>query len=167
MGSEMCIRDSIYVDNLVRLRSDSFRGIAGRGAAIQAVVHDRDDIKSHICDRVGRFKSKCPLRFKHQQQNDGQQPQQREEHQNNPRRQHRGGGRGPVWCSYHQITTIATPTASPGGLNELAATITLLPLGLRESRKSAAPTVLRKRKTSRNAPTSPSQRWRYIPRWQL
>ena len=26
---------AIYVDNLVRLRSDSFRGIAGRGAAKQ------------------------------------------------------------------------------------------------------------------------------------
>ena len=99
---------AIYADNLARSRSDSFRGIAGRGAAMQAMTRDRNDIKCHICGRVRHLKSKCPLRFKHQQQNDGQQPQQREEHQNNPRRQHQrknGGGRGPVWCAYHKTAT--------------------------------------------------------------
>ena len=50
------------------------------------------------------------LRVKQQQQqeNDGQQPQQHEGQRNHPRRQHqrnRGGGRGPVWCSYHKTTS--------------------------------------------------------------
>ena len=99
---------AIYADNLARSRSDAVRGIAGRGAAMQAMTRDRNDIKGHICGRIGHFKSKCLLRFKHQQQNDGQQPQQREEHQNNPHRQHQrksGGRRGPAWCSHHEITT--------------------------------------------------------------
>ena len=46
---------------------------------MQAMTRDRKDIKCHICGRVGHFKSKCPLCFKHQQQDDGQQPQQSEE----------------------------------------------------------------------------------------
>ena len=70
---------AIYADNLARPRPYSFRGIAGRGAAMQAMTRDRKDIKCHICGRVGHFKSKWPLCFKHQQQADGQQPQQSEE----------------------------------------------------------------------------------------
>ena len=100
----------IYADNLARSHSDSVRGISGRGAAIQAMVSDRSDIKCHICDCncVRQFKSNCPLRFKHQQQNDGQHPQQREDHQNNPRKQHQRNGEDdevPPWCSYRITTT--------------------------------------------------------------
>ena len=61
-----------------------------------------------FCGRVGHFKIKCPLRVKQQQENDGQKPQQREGQQNHQRRQHqrnRGGGRCPVWCSYHKTTS--------------------------------------------------------------
>ena len=68
---------AIYADNLARSRSDSFRGIAGRGAAMQAMIRDRNDNKCQLCGRVGHFKTKCPLRVKQQQKNDGQQPQQR------------------------------------------------------------------------------------------
>ena len=99
---------AIYEYNLAGSRSDSFRGIAVRGAAMQAMTRGRNDRKNHICGRVGHFQSKWPLRFKHTQQDDRQQPQQREERQNKPRRQHQrnsGGGRGPVWCSYHKTTT--------------------------------------------------------------
>ena len=98
---------AIYTDNLTRSRSDSFRGIAGHDAAMQAMTRNRNDIKCHICGRVSHSKSKCPRRFKHQQQDDGQQPQQREGHLNNPHRQHQqnsGGGRGPVRYSYYKTT---------------------------------------------------------------
>ena len=76
---------------------------------------------------------------------------------------------GEVPCGAHTIKQppVATPTASPGGVNGLTATLTLLRPDLRAYRESAAPTIFRKRTTSRNAPTSPSQRRRYIPRRQL
>ena len=79
---------AIYAGNLAHSRSDSFRGIAGRDAAMQAVTRYRSDIKCHVCGRVGHFKIKCPLRVKQQQENDEQQQQQREGQQNHPRRQH-------------------------------------------------------------------------------
>ena len=59
---------AISADNLARSRSDSFRGIVGRGAAMQTMTRDRNDIKCHFCGRVGHFKSKCSLRVKQQQQ---------------------------------------------------------------------------------------------------
>ena len=126
---------AIYAANLARSRSASFMGIAGRGAAMQETTRGRNDIKCDFCGRVGHFKIKCFLCVKQQQQeNDGQQRQQREGQQNHLRRQHqrdRRGGRGPVWCSYHKTTPIATPTAAPGGANRLTATLTLLQPGLR------------------------------------
>ena len=68
---------AISAHNLAGSRSDAFMGIAGRGAAMQAMTRDYNDTNCHVCDRVGNFKRKCPRRFKLQQQNDGQQPQQR------------------------------------------------------------------------------------------
>ena len=50
----------IYADNLARLRSDYFRSITGRGAAMQAMTRDRNDIKYHFCARVGQFKFNSP-----------------------------------------------------------------------------------------------------------
>ena len=46
---------AIYEDNLARSRSDSSNGIAGRGAAMQTMTCDRNDIKGHLCGRVGHF----------------------------------------------------------------------------------------------------------------
>ena len=88
------IMAAIFADNLARSRSDSFRGIVGLGAAMQAKSRDRNDIKCHFCGR-DHVKIKCPLRVKQQQENDGLQPHQREGQQKNPRRQHHrnfGGG---------------------------------------------------------------------------
>ena len=62
---------AIYADNLASSRSDSFRGIAGRGADMQAMALDRNDVKCHFCGRVGHIKIECPLRVKQQQENDG------------------------------------------------------------------------------------------------
>ena len=69
---------AICAHNLVLSRSDSLKGIAGCGAAMQAMTHDRNDVKCRFRGRVGHIKSKCPLRVKQQHKNDGQQPKQRE-----------------------------------------------------------------------------------------
>ena len=123
------IMAAIYADTLARPRSDSFRGIAGRGTAMQATARDRNDIKCHFCGRVGHFQIKCLLRVKQQLENDGEQPQQREQEQKHSRRQHqrdRGGGRGPVWCSYHKANSHSDADCRARSANGLAAKLTLL-----------------------------------------
>ena len=58
---------AIYADNLSR--SESSKGIAGRGVAKQAAVdRGRTSLLCHYCDQFGHFKRKCPLRIKHRQQ---------------------------------------------------------------------------------------------------
>ena len=102
---------AIYADNLSR--SESSKGIAGRGAAMQAVDRDRTSVLCHYCDQFGHFKKKCLLRIKHKQQQRQQpvrhhQQQQRSQHQQKPRglRQNNGGGGGGrVWCSYPKTTS--------------------------------------------------------------
>ena len=42
----------IYADNLARFHSDSSRGIAGRGVAIQATGRDLSKINCHYCEQV-------------------------------------------------------------------------------------------------------------------
>ena len=97
---------AIYANDLSR--SESSKGIAGRGAAMSAVDRDRTSALCHYCDQFGHFKRKCPLRIKHkqrqqparhhQQQRHGQQQQKpRGRRQNNG-----GGGGGRVWCSFHK-----------------------------------------------------------------
>ena len=57
---------AIYADNL--FRSESSKGIAGRGATMQAVDQDRTSVLCHYCDQFGHFKRKYPLQIKHRQQ---------------------------------------------------------------------------------------------------
>ena len=58
---------AIYADNLSR--SESSKGIAGRGVAKQAAVdRGRTSLLCHYCDQFGHFKRKCPLRIKYRQQ---------------------------------------------------------------------------------------------------
>ena len=100
---------AIYTDNLSP--SEPSTGIAGRGAAMQAVDRDRTSVLYHYCGQLGHLKKKCPLRIRHQQQ--GQQPvrhhqQQHGKHQqkSRERRQNNGGDGGDrVGCSYHKITS--------------------------------------------------------------
>ena len=105
------IMAAIYADNLSR--SESSKGIAGRGAVMQTVDRDRTSVLCHYCDQYGHFKRKCPLRIKHQQHQRWQpvrhhQQQQHGQHQQKPRRRRQnkgGGGGGRVWCSYHKTTS--------------------------------------------------------------
>ena len=102
---------AIYADNLSR--SESSKGIAGRGAAMQAVDWDRTSALCPYYDQFGHFKINCPLRIKHQQQQRQQpvrhhQQQQHGQHQQKPRGRQQnngGGGGGRVWCSYHMMTS--------------------------------------------------------------
>ena len=57
---------TIYADNLSR--SVSSKGIAGRGAAMQAVDRDCTSVLCHYCHQFGHFKRKYSLGIKHQQQ---------------------------------------------------------------------------------------------------
>ena len=102
---------AIYANNLPR--SESSKGIAGRGAAMQAVDRERTSVLCHYCDQFRHFKRKYLLRTKRQQQQRQQpvrhhQQQQRGQHQQKPRGRREsngGGGRGRVWCSYHKTTS--------------------------------------------------------------
>ena len=45
----------IYADNLARSNSDSSRGIAGRGVAMQAMGRDLSKISCHYCNKFGHY----------------------------------------------------------------------------------------------------------------
>ena len=49
----------IYTDNLARSNSDSSRGIAGRGATMQATGRDLSMINFHYCNKFGHYKNEC------------------------------------------------------------------------------------------------------------
>ena len=49
----------IYTDNLARSKSDSSRGIAGRGVSMQAIGPDFSDIICHDYNKFGHYKNDC------------------------------------------------------------------------------------------------------------
>ena len=49
----------IYADNLARSHSDSSRGIAGRGVAMQATGRDLSKINCYYCNKFGHYKNVC------------------------------------------------------------------------------------------------------------
>ena len=49
----------IYTDNLARSNSNSSRGIAGRGVAMQAIGSDLSNVYSHYYNKFGHYKSDC------------------------------------------------------------------------------------------------------------
>ena len=116
----------IYADNLARSNSDSSRGIAGSGVAMQATGWDLSKINCHYCNKFGRYKNDCAdfkaphrqnrrRRQRHHEQRGGHQPDQPKP---GGQQQQRGGGQ--MWCSYHKNTTYndADCRAAPvNGLN--------------------------------------------------
>ena len=77
----------IYADNLARSNSDSSRGIAGRGVAMQATGRDLFKINCYYCYKFGHFKNDCAdfkavhyqnrrRRQRHHKQRGGHQPDQ-------------------------------------------------------------------------------------------
>ena len=98
-------------DNLPRSHSDSSRGIAGRGVAMQATERDLSKINCYYCNNFGHYKNDCTdfkaahdqnrrRRQRHHKQRGGHQPEQPKP---GGQRQQRGGGK--IWCSYHKTTT--------------------------------------------------------------
>ena len=53
------IMSKIYTDNLVRSNSDSSRGIAERGVAMQAIGPDLSNINCHYYNKFGHYKNNC------------------------------------------------------------------------------------------------------------
>ena len=116
----------IYADNLARSNSDSSRGIAGSGVAMQATGWDLSKTNCHYCNKFSHYKNDCAdVKAAHRQNRRRRQRhhKQRGEHQpNQPKpggqQQQRGGGQ--MWCSYHKNTTYndADCRATPAnGLN--------------------------------------------------
>ena len=101
----------IYADNLARSNSDSSRGIAGRGVAMQATGRDLSKIDCHYCNKFGYYENECAdfkaahhrnrrRRQRQQKQRGGYQPDKPK-----PGGQHQQGGGGQMRCSYHKTTT--------------------------------------------------------------
>ena len=101
----------IYADNLARSNSDSSRGIAGRGVAMQATGRDLSKINCYYCNKFGHYKNDCAnfkaahhqnrrRRQRNHKQRGGHQPDQPKP---GGQQQQRGGGL--MWCSYHMTTT--------------------------------------------------------------
>ena len=101
----------IYADNLARSNSDSSRGIAGRGIAMQATGRDLRKTNCHYCFLFGLYKNDCAdfkaaqhrnrrRRQRYRKQRDGHQPDQPK---TGGQQQQRGAGE--MWCSYHKTTT--------------------------------------------------------------
>ena len=101
----------IFSDNLPRSHSDSSRGIAGRGVAMQATGRHLSKINCYYCNKFGHFKNDCidfkaarhqnrRRRQRHHKQRGGHQPDQPK-----PGGQHQQKGGGQLWCSYHKTTT--------------------------------------------------------------
>ena len=98
----------IYAENLARSHSDSSRGIAGRGVAMQATGRDLSIINNYYCNKFGHYKNDCAdfkavhhqNRRRHHKQRGGHQPDQPKP---GGQQQQRGGGK--MWCSYPKTTT--------------------------------------------------------------
>ena len=101
----------IYADNLARSNSDSSRGIAGRGVAMQATGRDLSKINCHYYNKFGHYKNKCADfkadHYRNQRRRQRQHKQQGGHQPDKPKpdgqRQQRGGGQ--MWRSYHKTTT--------------------------------------------------------------
>ena len=48
-----------YAGNLAHSNSNSLRGIAGRGAAMQATGRDLSKTNCHYCNKFGHYKNDC------------------------------------------------------------------------------------------------------------
>ena len=160
---------AVYADNLSRSRSDLFRSNAGRGAAMQAMVRDHTSSVTFV---VVSATSKASAPYgsgTSSRMMDSSRSSVKDTRTTHADSTKETVEADEVPCGAHVLKQppIGTPTAAPRGADELTAMLTLLPPVLRASRKSVAPTIFRKRGTSRNAPTSPSQRRRHIPRRQL
>ena len=119
----------IYADNLARSNSDSSRGIAGRGVAMQATGRDLSKMNCHYCNKFGHYKNDCAdfkaahhhnrrHRQRHHKQRGGHQPDQLKV---GGQHQQRGGGQ--MWCSYHKTNTrndADCRARSANGLNDNA-----------------------------------------------
>ena len=101
----------IYANNLARSHSDSPRGIAGCGVAMQATGRDLSKINCYHCIKFGHYNNDCTdfkaahhqnqrRRQRRHKQRGGHQPDQPK-----PGRQQQQKGGGQMWCSYPKTTT--------------------------------------------------------------
>ena len=100
-----------YTDNLARSNSDSSRGIAGRGVAMQSIGPDLSSINCPDYNKFGHYKNDCTefkavyqqnqrRRRRQHKQRGGHQP-----HQTKPGGQQQQRGGGEIWYSFYKTTT--------------------------------------------------------------
>ena len=101
----------IYPDNLASSHSDSSRGIAGRGVAMQATGLDLSKINCYYCSTFSYYKNDCAdFKAGHHQnrrcrQRHHKQRGEHEQDQSKPGGQQQQREGGQMWCSYHKTTT--------------------------------------------------------------
>ena len=100
----------IYADSLARSKSDSSRGIAGRGVAMQATGRDLSKVNCHYCNKFGHYKNDCADFKAAYQQNERRRQRQHNQRgghqpdQPKPGGQHQQRGVGKMWCLYQTTT---------------------------------------------------------------
>ena len=153
-------------NNLARSNSDSSRGIAGRGVAMQAMGWDLSIVNCHCCNKFGDYKNDCAdIKAAHQQNRRRRQRQHKQRGGHQPHQPKPGGQQqqrrgGEMWCSKHKTTPTTTPIAAPGRPTGSTATPTSPKSVLRVFVESAARGILLCETIPTRSPASHSRRER-------
>ena len=137
-----------FADNLTRSRSYSFRGIAGRGTAMAAMVFDRNDIKCYIYDVSATSKVNPPSTSI----SSSRMMNVSRTRVKNTRTTHEGG-RCPAWCSHNKTTTHSDADFRARRHKRRQRSRCCRRAFARQGSPQRRRTIFRQRRTSRNAPT--------------
>ena len=117
----------MYADNLACSNSDSSRGIAGSGIAMQATGRGLSIINDHYCVKFGHYKNDCAsFEAAHQQNQQRRKRQQKQRRGHQPHQQKPGaqqqprGGNGAIL----RPPPTAMPIAVPGRQTDSTVTLT-------------------------------------------
>ena len=156
----------IHADNLARSHSDSSRGIAGRGVAMQATRRNLSKLNCYYNNKFGHYKNDCAnfkaahhqnrrRRQRHHKQRCGHQPDQPKPADSSSR-----GERGKCGAHITRPLPTTTPIAAPRRQTGSTATSTLPKSALRACLGSAVRGTSLCEMTPKRSPASHSWRER-------